>query len=74
MRKVKKDVMDFTKVGVGLGVGTAIIAGTGHGASVLPAFSVAGSMMKPLGVGMMGMHTLRLVDKGYKPYTKKKRK
>jgi len=66
-KSLKSDVGDFVGAGVGLGVGTAIVAKTGHGSKVLPAFGTAGRMMKPVGIGMMGGHALRLLKKKYKP-------
>ena len=71
MKKLKKDTRDFVGAGMGLGIGTAVIAGTGtHGAAVLPAFSTMGSMMSPVATGMMGFHTVRMLKK----YPKGKRR
>ena len=66
MKKLKKDIHGFVGAGAALGVGTLVVAKAG-GTSVLPAFSTAAGMMRPMAVGMMGMHTIRLVDKMYKP-------
>ena len=71
MKKLRKDTRDFVKVGVGLGVGTAIVAGTGHGGAVLPAFSTAGSMMSIVPPVVMGGTALRMLKK-YPAYKKKK--
>lgn len=68
MKKLKKDITRFVGAGIGLGIGTSIVARaeTGStGASVLPAFSMVGSMMRPVGTAMMGMHTLRIVNKSF---------
>ena len=70
MKKVKKDSKRFVGAGVGLGIGTAVIAKTGHGAAVLPAFATTGRMMRPVGTAMMGGHALRMLRK----YNKKKRR
>lgn len=74
VKKLKKDVIDFTKAGVGLGIGTAVVAGMPGGAAVTPAFATAGSMMGIVGTGMMGMHTLRIVNKGLMPQKRKRRR
>jgi len=63
MKKIRKDVMDFVGAGVGLGIGTTIISGTGHGATITPAFATMGSMMRPVGTAMMGGHVLRMLRK-----------
>ncbi len=62
-RTLRKDVGSFIGAGVGLGIGTAVIARTGYGASVLPAFSTVGSMMRPVGTAMMGRIAIRNLKK-----------
>lgn len=58
-----RDVGSFVGAGIGLGVGTAVIAGTGHGAAVLPAFVTAGRMMPIVGTAMIGKHALKHTQK-----------
>jgi len=71
VKKLKKDIFDFTQAGVGLGMGTAIVAGTGHGAKITPAFATFGGMMGPVGTAVMGSNALRIFNSSY---GKKKKK
>jgi len=73
MKKVRKDIRKFVGAGIGLGAGTMAVAGAearGVGTSVLPAFATMGRMMRPIAIGVMGKHTLRMLGK----YTKKLRR
>ena len=70
VKRKKNDIRKFVGAGVGLGIGTAIVAKTGHGSAVLPAFGTAGRMMGPVGTVMMGGKALRMV----KSYNKKRRR
>jgi len=70
MKKLKKDVSDFTKAGVTLGIGSAVVGATGHGGQITPAFGTAGRMMGVVGTSMMGMNALRMLSK---PRKKKKK-
>lgn len=69
-RKRKKtlteDIGDFTAAGVSLGVGTTVVSGVQAkttGISVTPAFASMGSLMRPIGVGIMCGHALRNLEK-----------
>jgi len=72
VKKLRKDVSDFTAAGVGLGIGTLTIAKMPGGSAITPAFAAAGGMMRPVGVAMMGGSVLRQLEKY--PGTTKRRK
>lgn len=78
MKKLEKDIRSFVGAGVGLGLGTAIVSRAegraGVSTSVLPAFSTMGGLMAPMGIAMMGGHTLRLLNKGYKMPKKRQKR
>ena len=72
MKKLKKDITEFTKSGMTLGIGSAVVAGIPGSGAITGSFATMGSMMSPVATGMMGMHAIRLTKKLYKK--KKKRR
>lgn len=74
MKKVSKDIFTYTKVGVGLGIGTAVVASLPGGSAVTPAFAAVGSAMPIVGTGLMGYHSLRMLNKFPKTKIKIKRR
>ena len=58
-----KDIGKLGTINIGIGVGSAIAAKTGYGGT---AFSTMGGMMGPVGIGVMGGHTLKIVKKNLK--------
>ncbi|KKM92378.1 hypothetical protein LCGC14_1219030 [marine sediment metagenome] len=73
-RTLVGDVTDFTKAGVTLGVGAGIAATAqrGSGISVTPAFATAGSLLRPVGTGLLGFHALRGLERITKVKSKKR--
>lgn len=73
-KKLRKDITDFVGAGVGLGIGSGIVAKAqiGSGINVTPALSTTAGMMRPVGTAMMGGHALRMIGK-LKPKHKKKK-
>ena len=65
VKKLKKDVMDFTKAGITLGVGSMISAKAGV-PGVSGAFSAAASGMRIVAPAIGGMAALRIMKKHYK--------
>lgn len=61
-KELQRDVGAFVGTGVSLGIGTVVVARAG-GASVLPAFATAGSMMGPVATGIMAKHALKPLKK-----------
>jgi len=67
-KKLKKDILGFTKAGVGLGVGSGVVAGIGSkaGVGLGGGLSTVGGFMPVFGTTMMAKHTLRLTKKLHK--------
>jgi len=63
-KKLKKITRDITKVGLGLGIGAAVVSKAGV-PSVTPAFGVAAKFVSPIVTAKIGLHALSIVKKGY---------
>ena len=62
-RTLTGDIRSLVGAGVGLGIGSAIISKTGHGESILPALGTAGSLLKPVGIFIIGTHAIKRLRK-----------
>jgi len=73
-KKLKKDIADFVGAGIGLSIGSGIVAKAqaGSGINITPALSSAAGMMNPVGTAMMGGHALRMIGKLNPKHKKKK--
>ena len=76
MRKVKRDVKDYGKTTLTLGLSTAVGAGmvsaSPSAAPMMAGFSSMSGMMPMVSTGVMGGNVLRIV-KGYKKKKKSRR-
>lgn len=74
VRKVRRDAINITKAAIGLGIGSAIIARSGVGGSIQPAFSTAGRFLRIGTTAIFGFHALRIIQEGTKKHTNRKNK
>ena len=70
MKKIKKDIVGFTGVGVTLGIGAGVVGAAGGPTG---GFAAMGSMMPIASTAIMGGHALRLA-KNLTPKKSKKNK
>ena len=77
VKKVKRDVKDYAKTTLSLGLGTAVGAGmvsaSPSAAPMMAGFSSMSGMMPMVSTGVMGGNVLRIV-KGYNKPRKRKNK
>ena len=76
MKKTRKDIVDFTKAGVTMGVGTMTLAGAesklpAGAPKSMPGMATAAGMMPMMGTTMMGGNLIRMTKK-LKPKKRKR--
>ena len=62
LKKIRKSTVGLVTTGVALGVGTSIVAGVGGNTSAL---GTVGEFMSPIATGVMGYHTIGLMNDLY---------
>ena len=71
-RRIVKDVVGITGVGVGIGVGSTILAGQPGTGGAITALGTVGGFLGPIATAKIGLSTMDIM-KGYS-MPKKKRK
>jgi len=78
LRKTRKDIREYSKATISLGLSTAIGAGIAAkspmAAPMMTGFSTTAKFMAPMGMAMMGGNVLRILKKTQTKTRRKRRK